>query len=392
VAPGKRLDPDECVVLMHALGFEPKVPYVNTHTPWESKCLECGNDCAPRLADIKKRGGGCPKCALKSRADKRRVDPEQAVAEMREAGIEPSGSYPGAGKPWKGRCKRCDKPTNTTLSRIRMGQFGCWPCGMKTTRNKLRLDEATAWQEMRDAGLEPLEPYPGMNKAWKCECNECGRTVTPYLVNVRHNGISSCPYCAGTRVDPEEAFVTMQRHGAEPCTPYPGNNTVPWPCVCKRCGNDITPTYRSALVCSPCRYCAPYGISYIEPAVVYLLRHRKFQAIKVGIASLNSQYDRIAHHQQNGWEPVASWSTPTGFQAALVEREILDWWRLELIAPPAVAKEQMPQGGHTETVSHIYVGIAATKARIDEAVRRLDEMPQSELPQADEVVELMVDG
>jgi hypothetical protein len=125
------------------------------------------------------------------------------------------------------------------------------------------------------------------------------------------------------------------------------------------------------------------GFSYGGPATVYLLTHDRYQALKIGIASEASKYDRIAHHGRNGWKLTGSWMTPTGVHAAAVEQEVLRWWREEIGAPIVLSHKDMPQGGWTETASHLYVGLSTTKARIEDLTAEFTQQPISELPPLD---------
>jgi hypothetical protein len=231
------------------------------------------------------------------------------------------------------------------------------------------------------SGYTPLERYPGANvKPWRCECMTCGRESTPTLGNARAG--MRCAWCAGIRIHADEAVEVLRGLGAEPLEPYRSAN-VPWRCRCNRCGNEVTPTYANARKFSPCRYCAPFGFNLNDSAVVYLLRHGRYQALKIGIASEASKYDRIAHHVRHGWELVGTWSTSTGAHAAAVEQEVLRWWRREIRAPMALTKKEMPQGGWTETASCLHVGLSATKARIENLTAEFTRQPTSELPPLD---------
>lgn len=105
-----------------------------------------------------------------------------------------------------------------------------------------RLSPGVACAVMATAALQPVEPYPGSGKPWRCVCTRCGREVTPTLDNVRAG--SSCAYCAGKAVDPETATEEMRAAGFEPQASYPGSGN-PWPCVCANCGHRSTPTHNS---------------------------------------------------------------------------------------------------------------------------------------------------
>ena len=377
---------------MRAGRLKPLTPYPGYNEPWECECLDCGKTSEPRLSSVK-QGNRCRHCGHKRTAEKLSVDPHKANTEMRKAGIEPVEPYPGkTTTPWRGWCRRCESPTVTTLLLIRTGSCGCRSCGIEiSVENRRTKSEPAAVQDMVCAGLLPLEPFEATRKPWNCRCLQCHRDVTPTLDNIRQ-GHSGCVYCAGIRVDEEEAVAFMRSVGAEPLESYPGARE-PWLCRCTNCENNITPSYMNAKRNSGvCLFCAPYGIDYLSPAVVYLLRHDKFGALKIGIASQAAHYDRLGHHARYGWEVLAVWPMPTGRQAAAVEKEILQWWRLELGKPAALNAVDMPQGGFTETVSLMHLDVAAIKARIDCAIAGLEVTSESELPLADEVDQLMADG
>jgi len=56
---------------------------------------------------------------------------------------------------------------------------------------------------MLAANLQPIAEYPGANAPWLCMCMECGREVAPRLGEVKRG--SRCAFCAGIRVDIDEA-------------------------------------------------------------------------------------------------------------------------------------------------------------------------------------------
>jgi hypothetical protein len=53
-----------------------------------------------------------------------------------------------------------------------------------------------------------------------------------------------------------------------------------------------------------------------------------------------------------------------GGPAIAIETGILRWWRGELALPSYLKRDQMPQGGWTETVAAGRVDLAATVTRI----------------------------
>ena len=225
----KRTDPDEAAAVMRAADLEPLEPYAGSMTPWRCRCLKCGREVVPRLSGIRRGQGGCVWCS------RRKVDPDEAVAVMRAADLEPLEPYAGSASKWRCRCLKCGREVVPRLSGIRSGQGGCVFCG----GNSADADEAAA--VMRAAGLEPLEPYRSGKAKWLCRCTRCGRKVNPRY-NAIQNGQGGCGWCAGSRVDPDEAAAVMRRAGLDPQTHYPGA-LAHWPCRCMRCGRDVHPKY-----------------------------------------------------------------------------------------------------------------------------------------------------
>jgi hypothetical protein len=361
-----RVDEDVARQTMLDAGLEPLESYRNAGTPWKSRCLECGHECSPRLSSIKLGQGGCSVCGRERSALARRIDEEVARRAMLNAGLEPLEPYPGSKIPWKFRCQRAHHELSTRLEYVLQGK-GCRLCGIRRRGDKRRVNPDAARQSMLNAGLEPLEPYPGYNdKPWKCRCVKYGHECSPCLNSVRRG--SGCATCSGNvRIDEDVACREMLDIGLKPLEPYPGADAS-WKCCCLRCGNEGHP--RLAHIRrgqGGCRYCAAYGFSFKEPALIYLLRHDGLAALKIGVTSIVEEmnYDRISHHQRHGWNLIFRWPTRTGRQAWEIEQKVLYWWRQEIGAPPALNAKQMPQNGYTETVSLRFVSIREIRARVE---------------------------
>lgn len=103
---------------------------------------------------------------------------------------------------------------------------------------------------MRAAGFEPVEPYPGLAKApWQCRCTRCGGTPSPTLTNVRQGG--GCQSCAGQApVDVNAVALELRAAGVEAVDPYPGPGK-PFRVRCINDGcpgrRDPFPTYISSI-------------------------------------------------------------------------------------------------------------------------------------------------
>ena len=83
-----RLTETEAIRVMKAAGLFPLEPYVSVNAPWLSKCQKCGREVSPRLGSIKRGSAGCAFCSG------RKVDPDEAVVVMQNAGLEPQSLTP----------------------------------------------------------------------------------------------------------------------------------------------------------------------------------------------------------------------------------------------------------------------------------------------------------
>lgn len=93
------------------------------------------------------------------------------------------------------------------------------------------------------------------------------------------------------------------------------------------------------------------------PALVYIIAHAALGAAKVGVS--DAAGSRIAEHRRAGWQLIAAFHV-AAYAACAIEADVLRWWRGELGLPPYLVRDQMPQGGWTETVAAGSVDLAAT--------------------------------
>lgn len=101
------------------------------------------------------------------------------------------------------------------------------------------------------------------------------------------------------------------------------------------------------------------GMRLDAPALVYLVAHTGFGAVKVGVSEPAGS--RIAHHRRQGWQLVAAFLV-TARAAVSIETDILNGWRRAGLRS-VVGAAQMPQGGWSETVAADGIDLAATVAR-----------------------------
>jgi hypothetical protein len=394
----KQLLPEpEAIRFFLSKGFEPLVPYPGANRPWKSKCTKCNEITAPHLNRVRS-GTGCGVCAG-------RIVPEhKAIEYMRNSKLEPLSPYPGGKRPWKSVCKRCNKIVYPKYSDIRNGDGGCKYCGghfvepdaafqvmlvkgvtpqepyshnakkwhcicnscgrsVYPTWNSVqsggnacaycarrKVDPDEAENAMLKHGAKPLEPYPGARAGWNCECITCGRRINPDYSSVVNAGLNPCGYCAGKRVDPKSAFATMVNAGLTPLEDYSRANR-PWRCTCNKCKKIVTPTYSSIRIGQGgCRYCTNKGLDYNEPAYLYLMTNEVLAAHKVGVANKKTRANRVNEHKKNGWVIFKTCDFVDGDSAFDVEQKVLLWLRTEKNLSSFCSREQMPQGGYTETV------------------------------------------
>src|SRR5205807_160622 len=75
-----------------------------------------------------------------------------------------------------------------------------------------------------------------------------------------------------------------------------------------------------------------------------------------------------------GWQLIAAFHV-AAYAACAIEDDVLRWWRHNLRLPPYLKREQMPQGGWTETVAAGAVDLAATVAHVCELALSPDTRP-----------------
>ncbi len=122
---------------------------------------------------------------------------------------------------------------------------------------------------MREARLEPLEPFDDADKPWRCRCLVCSRVVTPRLSSISAGG--------------------------------------------------------------GCKYCATRGLDLNAPAVVFVLTHEQLHAHLVGFDSADG--DALNRRGAAGWTVVKSASVPTVEDAYEIEAAVARWLRLGLGLP-----------------------------------------------------------
>lgn len=118
----QRTPEETAVAVMIAAGVRPLTPFRHSNEAWPCRCLVCGKAVSPTLGSIKGGQGACKWCANHA------VDPAEAEARMRAAGLEPLVPYPGSHNSWSCRCQVCLRVVTPSYGSIRSGQGGCRWC------------------------------------------------------------------------------------------------------------------------------------------------------------------------------------------------------------------------------------------------------------------------
>lgn len=263
--PNRRVSEAEALKRLRDSGFDTSEPYPGSNRPWEARCRKCKNVSARTLyshehygcrycigkslsqAEIqqfesrlglsltRKKDGklqaqcslckhsfavrthqlrdglGCPYCVGNSSVGQEnrrvrpfKVEPDVAEHRLRALGFEPLEPWKNGGHPWRVRCTTCGQESTKRWSSIK-DQRGCIYC------KKLRVSHHDAVAAMRASGLEPLEPYPGVQRLWKCRCGVCGEVTKISRQQVM--GGRTCPYCAGNQITKSAALEIVRLAG-----------------------------------------------------------------------------------------------------------------------------------------------------------------------------------
>lgn len=408
------VDPDEAFQFMLSREFQPLIPYPGSNKPWKSVHLQCGSEVRPSFGKIKSGRIGCPVCS-----GNLRITQERAYAFFRSKFLEPLEPFQGPHKPWRSIHTECGKEVSPRWASVQQGQNGCKYCAGAA------VDVKDAEALFAKLGIKTLEPFPGGTKPWKSIHLKCGREIFPRYSALRA-GHGPCAYCAGTFVDSVEAVELYRKRGLEPLTPYPGastgwrsrhivcgkevspsygyvkmggvgcnycaglapispaaakklfisrgfnpleafvNTKTPVRAIHNVCGKEVSPTYGSLRNGGGCKYCSIGGINLLGPGFLYLMTHKELGAHKIGIGGIKSSVNRIEQHKKHGWELYKSLDFQTAELAYEAEQQILSWIRSDLGLPQYLVIEQMPQGGHTETIDAAEVTLPALWAKVEE--------------------------
>ncbi len=186
---------------------------------------------------------------------------EEAEKELRAAGATPLVPFPGVNRPWRSVHDRCGREITPSLSNVRRKGSACRHCSRIDAGAKRKAGLAAAAEAtLRAGGWEPLEPYPGADRAWKVRHNACGTELRRSLDTIRSKP-GSCNTCFralhGHNVwTAESAAIAFAQVGLTPLEPFPGSSTKPWKARHEPCGRTVSPRLGNvAAGQGPCNLC-----------------------------------------------------------------------------------------------------------------------------------------
>ena len=293
----------------------------------------------------------------------RRLDQDLVEAIMLKAGFQPLEPYINHRHKWKSQCLTCNKISTPTLKMVKKKNTGCAYCA------KVKIDGLEAMDIMLQAGLLPKRNYVDSKSPWECECMTCGATVFPRYNSIQ-KGQGGCNACGAksradlNRTEQDVAINMAKSRSLEPLEDYV-NRSTPWKCKCLLCGNIVHTRLANMQRGSGCSYCANSGFNGSIPAVFYLILHRSFNSIKIGITNENRIVDRLKIHTRQGWELQNKYFFEKGDDAQHIELKVLKWLRKDLKLPIHLTSDMMPQNGHTETVSADSITVLEIQKKVE---------------------------
>lgn len=364
---GARISEKDAVQMMKDVGLVPLVEFKSSATPWECSCTTCGKVSKRTLHNVRNTGKGCPHCSFAANRS-----PKEAMDKLaRNLGFEPLEPYQTSDTLWRLKCTKCGQETSRFPASLKYrkrssntGLSGCLGC---VTRQKVSLSDQgeTAINIMQKAGFEVLEPYVSAKHPWKVRCKKCQMEMTKQFTHVKSEN-KGCKYCSGNYLNQEQINTIMLNAQLEPLEPYV-NAQKPWKCKCLKCGRTVKPRFGGISAgIGGCKFCGPHGLDFNKPAFVYLITNEELSAHKIGVSGLDIQTDRLKEHTKFGWKLYKRLDVDSGEVAYLIEQGVLLWIRKEIQLPIYVLREQMPQGGFSETFDGTEIDLPVVWAKVRE--------------------------
>ncbi len=353
---GNFVEPSKALDLFRSKGLEPIDSYPGANKPWKSIHLKCGRVVSPAYSSIQSGQGGCGHCAGNV------VDPKVAMALFIERGLVPQEAFPGSKRGWRSIHSQCGREVFPKYTYVIDGSTGCRDCATNYVNPELALEV------FRSADLEPLEKYPGAGRGWRSIHTVCGREVSPHWGYVRKY-LAGCKYCAGKAISEKDAINVAHSKGFKPLEPYPGAQN-PWRMIHNICGMEVSPRLNALkfqVMDGGCRRCTDSTFNYSDPAIIYLISNVSLDAHKLGISGATK--NRLKQHHREGWKTYKTLSLKSGERAYEIEQDVFEWLREVFGWTPYLSKDEMPQGGWTETVDASEIDLPTIWAKVEELSR-----------------------
>lgn len=341
---GVKVDPKVVASTMEKAGLVPLEPYKSNTSKWKVHHRACGNDVVTTWAEVQSGQGGCGICRYTKISEKLRMPEDTAVAIMRKAGGEPLEPFKNSHARWKVRCLKCNVISSPLLSNVKKGQGICMHCRPKSPV----VTEKKALAFVQAKGLDPVSSYKSAQSKWKLKCRTC-KKADFYVYSWMKSQNYGCVYCSRHKIDPKDAMRKFKTMGFEPLEPYISSRKG-IKVRCLNCNMTYSKTFDSLQSGRGCKYCQTAAMDLLAPAYFYIIQNDELRALKVGISNLIRRTDRIKAHEKQGWSLLYRQDLDTGEMAFQLEQQILSWLRQEKNLGIYLIKDQMPQGGWTETV------------------------------------------
>ena len=121
---GRKIKETKAKAIMKDAGAIPLEPFVGINEKWLCKCSICLRQIEPKFANVRSGHSPCVYCSGK------RVDPNTAYEFAISRALKPLRKYPGASKPWKVLCLKCQRTSTVSWVSIQMRRknAGCSSC------------------------------------------------------------------------------------------------------------------------------------------------------------------------------------------------------------------------------------------------------------------------
>jgi len=191
-----KLTIDEVESSLAAAGLERVGIFIKVNKPILCICLSCNHYTAPRLANIRRRGGGgCKPCSyIKIANSSMRLTIDQVDSDLTRLSLERVGSYINSVSPTLCVCLTCSRYVSPTLGGVRQGTTRCKYCSWAKNAKAQTLPVEQADTICLKKNLIRVGDYVNAHSPIEVNCLTCNTTFFPVISGLKAGG--SCPSCA----------------------------------------------------------------------------------------------------------------------------------------------------------------------------------------------------